>query len=138
MSLWIITIDIRFSTINFFFFFLFFSLCFPYFFSNFQEDIELIEALGFSAYRFSISWSRIFPGMLFISFPTLSLTYIHFKLEYRYSIQLSGSSSVFCYDSVYCLLFYLLFLRFFSSLFLNLSLHICGVVTSFICEKYNH
>lgn len=28
-----------------------------------QEDIELIAKLGFDAYRFSISWSRIFPGM---------------------------------------------------------------------------
>lgn len=27
-----------------------------------QEDIELIAKLGFKAYRFSISWSRIFPG----------------------------------------------------------------------------
>ena len=31
---------------------------------NFQEDIELMASLGFSAYRFSISWARIFPGML--------------------------------------------------------------------------
>jgi beta-glucosidase/6-phospho-beta-glucosidase/beta-galactosidase len=30
----------------------------------FQEDIELIASLGFSAYRFSISWAHIFPGML--------------------------------------------------------------------------
>lgn len=29
-----------------------------------QEDVELIAKLGFDAYRFSISWSRIFPGML--------------------------------------------------------------------------
>ncbi|KAH0853835.1 hypothetical protein HID58_092823 [Brassica napus] len=31
---------------------------------RYKEDIELIEALGFSAYRFSISWSRIFPDGL--------------------------------------------------------------------------
>lgn len=28
---------------------------------RFQEDIELMDNLGFDAYRFSISWSRIFP-----------------------------------------------------------------------------
>jgi beta-glucosidase len=28
-----------------------------------QEDVDLIGQLGFGAYRFSISWSRIFPGM---------------------------------------------------------------------------
>ncbi|CAL9224718.1 unnamed protein product [Arabidopsis halleri] len=26
------------------------------------EDVELIGKLGFGAYRFSISWSHIFPG----------------------------------------------------------------------------
>ncbi|XP_071920774.1 beta-glucosidase 42-like [Coffea arabica] len=29
---------------------------------NASEDIELITKLGFKAYRFSISWTRIFPG----------------------------------------------------------------------------
>lgn len=33
-----------------------------------QEDIELISKLGFKAYRFSISWSRIFPGIQFLLF----------------------------------------------------------------------
>lgn len=33
-------------------------------FNAIQEDVELIAKLGFDAYRFSISWSRIFPGML--------------------------------------------------------------------------
>ncbi|TXG48440.1 hypothetical protein EZV62_027734 [Acer yangbiense] len=32
--------------------------------SDIQEDIELIAKLGFTAYRFSISWSRIFPDGL--------------------------------------------------------------------------
>ncbi|KAF2595188.1 hypothetical protein F2Q70_00043591 [Brassica cretica] len=31
---------------------------------RYKEDIELIGALGFTAYRFSISWSRIFPDSL--------------------------------------------------------------------------
>lgn len=31
---------------------------------RYKEDIELIGALGFTAYRFSISWSRIFPDGL--------------------------------------------------------------------------
>ncbi|PON55408.1 Glycoside hydrolase [Parasponia andersonii] len=31
---------------------------------KFKEDIELIAKLGFEAYRFSISWSRIFPDGL--------------------------------------------------------------------------
>ncbi|CAN6929327.1 unnamed protein product [Brassica oleracea var. botrytis] len=35
---------------------------------RYKEDIELIGALGFTAYRFSISWSRIFPGMFFFFF----------------------------------------------------------------------
>ncbi|XP_059665648.1 beta-glucosidase 42-like isoform X2 [Cornus florida] len=30
---------------------------------RYKEDIDLIAKLGFSAYRFSISWSRIFPGI---------------------------------------------------------------------------
>lgn len=34
-----------------------------------QEDVNLMKSLNFDAYRFSISWSRIFPG-------TLSLTQI--------------------------------------------------------------
>ncbi|KAL0317545.1 UNVERIFIED_CONTAM: Beta-glucosidase 42 [Sesamum angustifolium] len=32
---------------------------------RYKEDIELIAKLGFGAYRFSISWSRIFPGREF-------------------------------------------------------------------------
>jgi beta-glucosidase/6-phospho-beta-glucosidase/beta-galactosidase len=28
-----------------------------------QEDVNLMKGLNFDAYRFSISWSRIFPGM---------------------------------------------------------------------------
>ncbi|KAF3581041.1 hypothetical protein DY000_02033339 [Brassica cretica] len=31
---------------------------------RYKEDVELIGTLGFSAYRFSISWSRIFPDGL--------------------------------------------------------------------------
>jgi beta-glucosidase len=27
-----------------------------------QEDVDLLKSLNFDAYRFSISWSRIFPG----------------------------------------------------------------------------
>ena len=74
MWLWIITTDIRLRKQTSFSFFLISSHCY---FNHLQEDVELIGTLGFSAYRFSISWSRIFPGMLFISFPTLSLTDIH-------------------------------------------------------------
>lgn len=33
-----------------------------------QDDIDLIAKLGFGAYRFSISWSRIFPGNTLFSF----------------------------------------------------------------------
>jgi beta-glucosidase/6-phospho-beta-glucosidase/beta-galactosidase len=29
-----------------------------------QEDVNLMKGLNFDAYRFSISWSRIFPGIL--------------------------------------------------------------------------
>ncbi|XP_021893699.1 beta-glucosidase 42-like [Carica papaya] len=29
---------------------------------RYKEDIELIAKMGFDAYRFSISWSRIYPG----------------------------------------------------------------------------
>ena len=28
----------------------------------FQDDIQLMKNMGMDAYRFSISWSRIFPG----------------------------------------------------------------------------
>lgn len=35
-----------------------------YIFCWIQEDIDLIAKLGFGAYRFSISWSRIFPGKI--------------------------------------------------------------------------
>jgi beta-glucosidase/6-phospho-beta-glucosidase/beta-galactosidase len=28
-----------------------------------QEDVNLMKGLNFDAYRFSISWSRIFPGI---------------------------------------------------------------------------
>lgn len=45
--------------------FLYLSDCYS---TNLQEDIELIGKLGFTAYRFSISWSRIFPGMFTISY----------------------------------------------------------------------
>ncbi|TQD86266.1 hypothetical protein C1H46_028198 [Malus baccata] len=31
--------------------------------SAYQEDVELIAKLGFEAHRFSIAWSRIFPGI---------------------------------------------------------------------------
>jgi beta-glucosidase len=31
---------------------------------RFKEDIELMAKLGFGAYRFSISWARIFPDGL--------------------------------------------------------------------------
>jgi beta-glucosidase len=27
-----------------------------------QEDVDIMKMLNFDAYRFSISWSRIFPG----------------------------------------------------------------------------
>jgi beta-glucosidase/6-phospho-beta-glucosidase/beta-galactosidase len=27
-----------------------------------QQDVDLLSKMGFDAYRFSISWSRIFPG----------------------------------------------------------------------------
>ncbi|RWW74390.1 hypothetical protein BHE74_00017674, partial [Ensete ventricosum] len=37
-------------------------------FSVAQEDVELMAKLGFGAYRFSISWTRIFPGMLCYTF----------------------------------------------------------------------
>ena len=33
---------------------------------TFQEDVDLMKKLNFDAYRFSISWSRIFPGILVI------------------------------------------------------------------------
>lgn len=29
---------------------------------NYGEDVELLSKIGFNAYRFSISWSRIFPN----------------------------------------------------------------------------
>ncbi|MDO4909877.1 MAG: 6-phospho-beta-glucosidase [Corynebacterium sp.] len=32
------------------------------FYENFKEDIALFAEMGFKAYRFSISWSRIFPN----------------------------------------------------------------------------
>ncbi|XP_022718439.1 beta-glucosidase 42-like isoform X2 [Durio zibethinus] len=32
--------------------------------ASYQEDVELIHKFGFDAYRFSISWSRIFPDGL--------------------------------------------------------------------------
>lgn len=28
-----------------------------------QEDVDLMKDIGMDAYRFSISWSRIFPSM---------------------------------------------------------------------------
>lgn len=131
MWLWIITTDIRLrKETSFSFSVLFFLISSHCYFNHLQEDVELIGTLGFSAYRFSISWSRIFPGMLFISFPTLSLAYIHFKLEYRYSYTiillfirlllrlglLSSSSS-----------FFLLFLRvFFISVFVLKSPYLRG------------
>jgi len=31
---------------------------------TFQEDVDLMKKLNFDAYRFSISWSRIFPGII--------------------------------------------------------------------------
>jgi len=31
-------------------------------FGTLQEDVDLMKSLNFDAYRFSISWSRIFPG----------------------------------------------------------------------------
>lgn len=34
----------------------------PTFFFGMQEDVELMSVLGFRAYRFSIAWTRIFPG----------------------------------------------------------------------------
>ena len=34
-------------------------------FAALQEDVDLMKSLNFDAYRFSISWSRIFPGKLF-------------------------------------------------------------------------
>jgi len=41
----------------------------------FQEDIELMASLGFSAYRFSISWTRIFPGTLILTERTFCLLF---------------------------------------------------------------
>ncbi|RRT40208.1 hypothetical protein BHM03_00045745, partial [Ensete ventricosum] len=35
---------------------------------RYKEDVELMAKLGFGAYRFSISWTRIFPGMLCYTF----------------------------------------------------------------------
>jgi beta-glucosidase len=29
----------------------------------FQEDVQLMADMGMDAYRFSIAWSRILPGM---------------------------------------------------------------------------
>lgn len=44
-----------------------------HYFVGAQEDVELMAKLGFGAYRFSISWSRIFPGMFLSIAITLSL-----------------------------------------------------------------
>ena len=30
---------------------------------DWQEDVDLMKDIGVDAYRFSISWSRIFPSM---------------------------------------------------------------------------
>ncbi|XLT32733.1 hypothetical protein HN873_064025 [Arachis hypogaea] len=30
---------------------------------RFKEDVQIMKELGFDAYRFSISWSRILPGV---------------------------------------------------------------------------
>ncbi|XP_013631000.1 PREDICTED: beta-glucosidase 42 isoform X1 [Brassica oleracea var. oleracea] len=65
MWLWIITTDIRLrKETSFSFSVLFFLISSHCYFNHLQEDVELIGTLGFSAYRFSISWSRIFPDGL--------------------------------------------------------------------------
>ena len=45
-----------------------------------QEDIKLMKDMGMDAYRFSISWSRIYPSKLTAQLPSSS-----FLVNYSYS-----------------------------------------------------
>ena len=39
-------------------------------FHRYKEDVQLMKALGAKAYRFSISWSRVFPSCLLYTSPS--------------------------------------------------------------------
>jgi beta-glucosidase/6-phospho-beta-glucosidase/beta-galactosidase len=41
--------------------------------SDWQEDVDLMKDIGVDAYRFSISWARIFPSMYGINHAQLYL-----------------------------------------------------------------
>lgn len=49
---------------------------------TFQEDVDLMKKLNFDAYRFSISWSRIFPGILVIIYD------LYFRSRFMYNFKL--------------------------------------------------
>ena len=57
-----------------------------------QEDVNLMKELNFDAYRLSISWSRIFPGV-YIEFDCSCKMHIHishiFMTEHKLLPQLT-------------------------------------------------
>lgn len=49
--------------------------------SDVQEDVDLMQKLNFDAYRFSISWSRIFPSNIISRFnPCIAYSYVSVEL----------------------------------------------------------
>ncbi|KAE8711176.1 hypothetical protein F3Y22_tig00110303pilonHSYRG00456 [Hibiscus syriacus] len=61
---------------------------------RYKEDVDLIHKFGFDAYRFSISWSRIFPGPVEIVFIPRETRNPKYKFSIFAFVQFSNEASM--------------------------------------------
>jgi len=53
---------------------------------RYKEDVDVIAKMGFDVYRFSISWSRIFPDGFGLGFPRAVNIFVIYEADLRFSV----------------------------------------------------